>query len=386
VRPVAATLAIAQGLALRLGIEECSDASGLDVLGVPVWFSRRQVGQSRHIHSGKGLLPIEAQVGALMEAIEVVTAEQAGKRFGGGHALLADLVAAFHPPLAVADLAPRLVMPKPMPMPSERSVAVETCEDIVTRAVHRVPAELLHLGLPEADDATLLFGMTSNGLASGNSLEEATLHGLLEVLERDAVALDMARPSAQHLAPDTLPEPFASWHARWLSLGVVLRLRVLPSVAGVPCFEAELLDRSAAPAPRGLGFGLHPDPLIALSRAVTEAAQSRLYQICHGDGTADDPDDDAEVTASPAGPELSFAAVQRMPCTSLAQALTELAARLRAQGLPWVLRRRLNLHPDASDLDGLHVVKVLVPGCESVVGSGVRIGRRLARRLSGLDN
>ena len=173
--------------------------------------------------------------------------------------------------------------------------------------------------------------------------------------------------------------------ARWLSLGVVLRLRVLPSVAGVPCFEAELLDRSAAPAPCGLGFGLHPDPLIALSRAVTEAAQSRLYQICHGDDTADDPDDDAKVTASPAGPELSFAAVQRMPCTSLAQALTELAARLRAQGLPWVLRRRLNLKEDCADLDGLHVVKVVVPGCESLVGSNVRIGRRMARRLSGLD-
>ena len=58
---------------------------------------------------------------------------------------------------------------------------------------------------------------------------------------------------------------------------------------------------------------------------------------------------------------------------------------LRAQGLPWVLRRSMNLQPDAADLDGLHVVKVVVPGCESVTGGALRIGRRLARRLSGLD-
>jgi len=364
-----------------LGIAGCSDASSLDVLNVPVWFSQRQPGQGRRFYSGKGMLPVEAQVGALMEAIEVVAAERAGLLFVGERVALGGLVAAFHPTLSVADLAPRLSVT----MPAARSVAVETCEDIITGACHRLPAELLHLGLPEAADAEWVFGMSANGLASGNSLEEATLHGLLEVLERDAAALDMACPSTAYLAPGTLPEPFATWYARWLTLGVELRLRVLQSVAGLPCIEAELLDHSARPAPRGLGFGLHPDPLIALSRAVTEAAQSRLYQICYSKGAVQVAVRDAEPGPMASASVLGFADLQGMACTSVAEALPDIAARLHVKGLPWVLRRRLNLAADAADLDGLHVVKVLVPGCESVVGNSVRIGRRLARRLSGLD-
>ena len=378
---MAATLTLAEGLAKGLGIVACEDATGLDALGVPVWFSQRQSSQGRHAHSGKGMLPIEAQVGALMEAIEVAAAERAGARFAGESALLGDLVTTFSPALTVADLAPRLSVA----MPAERRVAVEVCEDIASGAQMRLPAELVHLGFSGAQDAELVFGMTSNGLASGNSLEEATLHGLLEVLERDAVALDMARPSTVCLAPLTLPEPFATWHARWLTLGVELHLRVLHSVAGVPCVEAELRDHTAKPAPRGLGFGLHPDPLIALSRAVTEAAQSRLYQICHGKGTPPASVRDAGVPPSPAGPELDFGDLRAMACTSVDQALADLAGRLRDEGLPWVMRRRLNQVANGADLGGLYVVRVLVPGCESVVGSRVRVGRRLARRLSGLE-
>ena len=382
---MAETLAVARRLAPQLGITVCNDATSFDLLGVPVWFSHRGQTVDARVHSGKGTLAIEAHVGALMEAIENAVAERAGERFCGGRAVLGDLVAAFDPRLTVADLSPRLTVT----MPAERVVAVETCEDIASGTIYSMPAELLHQTLPELGREALVFGMSSNGLASGNSLDEATLHALLEVLERDAVAMDMARSSASPLMPGSLPKPFAEWQSRWLGLGVELRLRALPNLAELPCVAAELIDRSGARAPRGLGFGLHPDPYVALSRAVTEAAQSRLYQLrFKADANADaDARSTREAVPAPAShqPALRFDELQGTPCDNVALALQDVVSRLRARGLHWVLRRRLNQHSDASDLDGLHVVKVLVPGCESSVGNEVRIGRRLARRLSGLD-
>lgn len=384
-RPLADTLAAARRLAPQWCITSCKDATGHDVLGVPVWFSQRGSGAVRRIHSGKGLLPIEAEVGALMEAIELSVAERAGRMFSGETALLDDLVAQFDPSLSVADLAPVVLVSAP----GARTLAVATCEDVRTGAVHRMPAELLHQTLPERLAGDAVFSMTSNGLASGNSLEEATLHALLEVLERDAVALDLARPAKQLLAPASLPEPFAEWQARWLKLGFTLRLRVLPSVAGLACIEAALVDHSIRPGPSGLGFGLHPNPGIALARAVTEAAQTRLYQMQFEKPPRRELARAAVAASAQASAlehtELAFADLPSTPCGSVHEALADVVSRLRARGLSWVLRRQLNQAPDASDLDGLHVVKVLVPGCESITGDAVRIGRRLARRLTGVD-
>jgi ribosomal protein S12 methylthiotransferase accessory factor len=360
----------------RLGITACVDATPHDLLGVPVWFSSRPAGLTNCVHAGKGVNPMEAQVGALMEAIEYAAAERADSHTASDHLPLRELLQAFGGRLSAADLAPRFGAR----LPPERVVAVDVCEDVATGAQYQMPSELLRLVPPPTDDDGALFGSSSNGLASGNSLEDATLHGLLEVLERDCLALDHVRPSTCWIAPATLPAPFSSWHARWLQQGIRLRVRRLDNEFGLSCVEAELIQLSHSGTARSTGYGIHPDATIALARAVTEAAQCRLHSLRFEPESLRGPS-----VAADEGPlhgnEMPFDGLPSQQVGSVDDLLSALISRLRTRGLPWVLRRRMNSDASATEFAGLHVVKVLVPGCETAVGHHVRIGRRLAQRL-----
>ena len=70
-----------------------------------------------------------------------------------------------------------------------------------------LPGELDLVPYPP-DGEAFLFGWTTNGLASGNSLDEATLHASFEVLERDAIAMNKARDCSQLVLNTDLPPPF----------------------------------------------------------------------------------------------------------------------------------------------------------------------------------
>lgn len=262
-RSLAATLQRGRALAPRLGLVRCEDVTAADTLGLPVWISRRARGIVGTVHAGKGLLPAEAEAGALMEAIEIAVAEQAAIQAHLQPLPVADLLAQFGPGFTLADLAPRF---EPAALPP-LSLWADHAEAIGTGRRLWLPAELLHLVPPAAIAADRpLFGCSSNGLASGNTLDEASLHGLLEVLERDSIALDHLAPARCHIDLASLPAPLAAWPARWQRLGVQLQLRVLPNVAGLACVEARL-DEPAAPARSGwLGYGCHLDAGVAVSQ------------------------------------------------------------------------------------------------------------------------
>src|SRR5204863_2280126 len=69
------TLLYAKRLAAAAGISEVSDITDLDVLGVPVCVSVRPHARGESFTFGKGLHPVEAEVGAYMEALEFFFAE-----------------------------------------------------------------------------------------------------------------------------------------------------------------------------------------------------------------------------------------------------------------------------------------------------------------------
>jgi ribosomal protein S12 methylthiotransferase accessory factor len=115
----------------------------------------------------------------------------------------------------------------------------------------------------------------SNGLSSGNTIEEAILQGLLELVERDAVALwwyNRVRVPALDLE---------SFDDRYLldvrgcyeRLGRRVWALDLTTDLGVPCFAALAARRDQAREEIIFGFGAHLDARIALSRAVTELNQ-----------------------------------------------------------------------------------------------------------------
>jgi ribosomal protein S12 methylthiotransferase accessory factor len=139
-----------------------------------------------------------------------------------------------------------------------------------------------------------VFRASSSGLASGNHPLEAVAHGLCELIERDAWAIWMARGGPQQ-TETRLDLQSVDDAAVQTLLGRIARAEALVSVweltadTGIPTFFCELVDRpeQARLAVRGRfgGQGCHLDSRVALLRAITEAAQSRLTHIA---GSRDD--------------------------------------------------------------------------------------------------
>ena len=140
----------------------------------------------------------------------------------------------------------------------------------------------------------MLHEVDTNGLGAGNSLLEATVHGLCEAIERDAwsqhefVALfgddgDPATPVAGD-RPGLAAGRRGGWVDRIRGAGLGLALSDVTTELGVPTIQALLTDTDhpSATGPRTMhfqGFGTHPTAATALLGAISEAVQGRLAVI-----------------------------------------------------------------------------------------------------------
>jgi oxazoline/thiazoline synthase len=124
----------------------------------------------------------------------------------------------------------------------------------------------------------------SSGTAAGNTLEEAILYGLLELVERDAVAIwwynRLRRPG---VILDSFDTPyFEQLQAHLLSHYRDLWLLDLTADLEIPVFAA-LSRRTDQPEERIIfGFGAHLDPKIAVMRAMTELTQLLPWSLRAG--------------------------------------------------------------------------------------------------------
>ena len=118
----------------------------------------------------------------------------------------------------------------------------------------------------------------SNGNAAGNTLEEAILQGLMELVERDSVALwwynRLRRPAVDLTSFDEpyfldLQQFYAENHRELWVLDLTADLGI-PAFAGV---SRRMMGESERLI---LGFGAHLDPTIAVLRALTEVNQLGL--------------------------------------------------------------------------------------------------------------
>src|SRR5205085_6959991 len=126
-----------------------------------------------------------------------------------------------------------------------------------------------------------------NGLASGNHVVEAINAALYEVVERDSVALWIAKPLQQRmrcmLELGTVDDrDCRALLAKYQAAGIAVRVWNVTTDIGIAAFLCEIRDLSAGDPGRLRRFhgsGCHADRVIALSRALTEAAQTRLTYI-----------------------------------------------------------------------------------------------------------
>ncbi|WP_331727763.1 YcaO-like family protein [Streptomyces sp. NBC_01176] len=259
----------------RYGITRVADLTGLDHLGLPVWTAIRPNGHTLAASQGKGATDRLAAISAVMEAIELWHAEQpltvdqlgTARDIGLPYPLLSLPVRVPH-----ADLE-RL----PLEWTSGTGLTTGRPTLIPTSLISRAPRTMW---TPDPMRAT------STGLACGNTRDEALLHAMYEVIERDVLFTDENRDGALRrlVDPATVDDPYArTLIDRLQDQHVLLELALLESQYGIPVCLAYLWSE-AYPA-WFAGSGCHADPGIALARAITEAAQSRLTCIA---GTRDD--------------------------------------------------------------------------------------------------
>lgn len=116
----------------------------------------------------------------------------------------------------------------------------------------------------------------SNGCAAGATREEAILQGLLELIERDAVAIwwynRLERPA---LDLSRAQDPYVhQLVASYSALNREVWVLDLTSDFEIPVFAAVSRRTDKAQEDIIYGFGCHLDPEVALSRALTELNQS----------------------------------------------------------------------------------------------------------------
>jgi ribosomal protein S12 methylthiotransferase accessory factor len=212
---------------------------------------------------------------------------------------------------------------------------------------------------------------------------------LLEVIERDSMAMIMARDDSRLVRGASLPSPFQELVAKWEQMGMELIVRFFPNQFDLPCFEAAIHEPASNDLRLARGWGCHLDSRIALSRAVCEVAQTRIAAIKaprrdrlrrRGDHASR-----AFVRMTEATDMIDFGEVPHVACNSVRSAMREVKVRLAGAGITRVFRLRMHFNGEPAALLGLHVVKVIVPLCESAVGFYVRMGPRLRERVAGKD-
>ena len=373
----AETLARVTPMMRAAGITRVADVTGLDSIGIPVVMVCRPNARSVSVSQGKGLDLDGARASGLMESLEQWHAEHIARpvRFTTAAELSAQ-----HRLADVAGL-PRLSIGSFHP---QRKLLWIEGEDLGDGGPRWVPFEVVHtdytLPLPPGSGCFLT---TSTGLASGNDRTEAVLHGLYEAIERDAVALwRAAGPArARQTSVDLATIDDADCRdllARFERARVAVGVWDASSELGLPVFVAKIADRDPGPGRAAYasgGQGCHRSRAIALSRALTEAAQSRLTVIS---GAREDISPAAYEQRAPQlaatlaeiagadgarrdGPARSFAAAADGFSERFDEDLAVVLAALRAAGLGQAVVVDLT-RPEL----GLPVVRVVVPGLESM--------------------
>ncbi|MET7280821.1 YcaO-like family protein [Kribbella sp. NPDC005582] len=253
-----------------MGITRLADLTWLDDIGIPVWQAVRPNSYTLSVAQGKGLTGPLAKVSAAMEAIETWHAERLRPgRLEAVGALASELP--YNP--AELPLVPRHHL--------NQAALIEWSPAVPIRdatAATWVPMELVRLdGRVVRRWQVPLFHPSSNGLASGNTLHEATLHSLYEVIERDA-ATRAGHPPARFLIDQaTVDGDAGRLLEQFRRAGVDVRIDLMPSPMMIACLRVRIVS-DAFPS-LFQGMGCHLDRQVALCRALTEAAQGRLTAI-----------------------------------------------------------------------------------------------------------
>ncbi len=279
-------------LLAKFGITRVAAHEGLGDGKIPVTVAVRPNARLLSTSQGKGVTRDLADISAIMEAIEMYHAER------------------LRPPDLIATIAEvrssgkRYLDPKRLnTVTRRRSLYVEDepiswLELKHLRSGESVLAPRIMFALDGSAKQTEItskaFSCDSNGLASGNTLEEALVHGLYEMIERHCIHQCWYNQKHEPLTQRAVAlESFRGvphideLRHRLDDDGVRVSLTSLHTELGIPVFGAQFVAVNPITGKDSpfVGWGAHYVPEVAVSRAITEAIQGRITLIA---GSRDD--------------------------------------------------------------------------------------------------
>jgi ribosomal protein S12 methylthiotransferase accessory factor len=287
------TFARVKSTAQALGVTRLANITGLDRIGIPTYSAIvPRSDDSISVYTGKGLRPIDAKVGALMEAIE-------------RQVILRTRLPIVEGSYRQLRLSCSIVNPGSLneclraDYSETNTYSWVSGTDLVSGEQVLVPAKLAGYIWADIPHQSCFAVSTTNGVASGNCREEAICHALCELIERDSWSL---AELGAHFLPcarrafasgsfceggfddfEMFPvlelndEPLLDLFHR---AGLYPVLHDITSDLSIPTVFAAVPDNCLPGFPMvHCGLGTHPDARVAARRALTEAAQSRCVDI-----------------------------------------------------------------------------------------------------------
>lgn len=265
---------------ITAGITRIADITDLDRIGLPVYTAIRPTAEygGVSIYGGKGISKSHAKASAMMEGFERYSAE----RQDSDESIVATIE-------EISNKG-KYINPESLNLPKDfkkkdinlMNLEWNLAHDLITNDDYYIPTNAIYHPYISEKNVESLFKSNTNGLASGNILEEAILHGILEIIERDAWSIfELTHKNYSQINLDTIKSEIINETInKFTSKGINIKLMNLTADINIPTIAASADDTITKDAGLlTLGIGTHLDPEVAVLRALTEVAQSRATQI-----------------------------------------------------------------------------------------------------------
>ncbi|MCT4534762.1 YcaO-like family protein [Halodesulfovibrio sp.] len=264
-----------------LGVACCQNITHIDRLDIPVFVAATPLNSIIQNAWGKGCTTDAAQTAALMEAVErsAIGKKHPYERIASYQELQNEgnsILAATEFPTSHQGVYHS----------KKRQLPWIPMYDFLQHTTSWVPASSAYYTQP------MLAAFTTIGLSSGNSPEEAMLHGIFEIIERHAICsmftngkLTLAECGGRRIPlTEVMTSTVADTLNKLYAASIDTTLLSIPCpVESISVYWTVLYD-AKTPHPHiavSMGYGAHTSPEIAILRAITAAAQSRV-RFLHG--------------------------------------------------------------------------------------------------------
>ncbi|MCH9687309.1 MAG: YcaO-like family protein [Deltaproteobacteria bacterium] len=273
VQSVTSTIRRVWSLRQRLGVTRVADYTSYDRLDIPVYGCTRPAVHESDITAtqGKGLTADDALASCLMETVE---------RYSGWHRRHRPRV---ETTTQIRQQVGSIVSPAELGFVVRPQESLDWVCGTSLRDGHEVwvPASEIFAPYLPPDGVGVTLPCSTTGLSSGNTLAEAVLHGVDEVVERDVLSRYIDGQAGSLLDLTSIPEgPERALVDRFVAAGLEVYVVDMCELGPLPTFSACVYDPAGVePRIATAGQGTARSPQVALRRALLEAAQSRVVAL-----------------------------------------------------------------------------------------------------------